>query len=64
MHLTMTYKVLAGTRSKLLDAARDAIRGQGYAATTVDDICARALHVGAPARRGLVRLIEPGEIPG
>ncbi len=30
------------TRTKLLDAARDVIRAQGYAATTVDDICATA----------------------
>ncbi len=30
------------TRSKLLDAARDIIRTKGYAATTVDDICAGA----------------------
>jgi len=32
----------AATRTKLLDAARDVIRAQGYAATTVDDICATA----------------------
>jgi TetR/AcrR family transcriptional repressor of nem operon len=32
----------AETRSKLLDAARDVIRAKGYAATTVDDICAAA----------------------
>jgi TetR/AcrR family transcriptional regulator, transcriptional repressor for nem operon len=30
------------TRTKLLDAARDVIRAQGYAATSVDDICAAA----------------------
>jgi TetR/AcrR family transcriptional regulator, transcriptional repressor for nem operon len=30
------------TRAKLLDAARDVIRAQGYAGTTVDDICAAA----------------------
>jgi TetR/AcrR family transcriptional repressor of nem operon len=30
------------TRTKLLDAARDVIRGQGYAATTVEDVCAAA----------------------
>ncbi len=30
------------TRTKLLDAARDVIRAQGYAATTVDDICVAA----------------------
>ena len=28
------------TRTKLLEAARDVIRAKGYAATTVDDICA------------------------
>src|SRR5579863_9825072 len=32
----------ATTRTKLLDAARDVIRTKGYAATTVDDICAAA----------------------
>ncbi len=32
----------AATRTKLLEAARDVIRGQGYAATTVDDICKAA----------------------
>jgi TetR/AcrR family transcriptional regulator, transcriptional repressor for nem operon len=30
------------TRTKLLDAARDVIRAQGYAATTVEDICTAA----------------------
>ncbi len=30
------------TRTKLLEAARDVIRAKGYAATTVDDICAAA----------------------
>ena len=30
------------TRLRLLDAARDVIRGKGYAATTVDDVCAAA----------------------
>jgi TetR/AcrR family transcriptional regulator, transcriptional repressor for nem operon len=30
------------TRAKLLDAARDVIRTQGYAGSTVDDICAAA----------------------
>ena len=30
------------TRTRLLDAARDVIRAQGYAASTVDDICAAA----------------------
>jgi TetR/AcrR family transcriptional repressor of nem operon len=30
------------TRTKLLEAARDVIRSQGYSATTVDDICAAA----------------------
>ncbi|MBI1775307.1 MAG: TetR/AcrR family transcriptional regulator [Proteobacteria bacterium] len=32
----------AATRTRLLDAARDAIRAKGYAATTVDDICSEA----------------------
>jgi len=32
----------AATRTKLLDAARDVIRAQGYSATSVDDICAAA----------------------
>lgn len=32
----------SATRTKLLEAARDVIRTQGYAATTVDDICAKA----------------------
>jgi TetR/AcrR family transcriptional repressor of nem operon len=30
------------TRTRLLDAARDVIRAQGYAATTVDDVCQAA----------------------
>ncbi|MGE0221975.1 MAG: TetR/AcrR family transcriptional regulator [Acetobacteraceae bacterium] len=30
------------TRTRLLDAARDVVRGKGYAATTIDDICAAA----------------------
>jgi TetR/AcrR family transcriptional repressor of nem operon len=30
------------TRTRLLDSARDVIRTKGYAATTVDDICAAA----------------------
>lgn len=38
----MTTKNSAATRTKLLDAARDVIRAKGYAATTVDDICATA----------------------
>ncbi len=32
----------AATKTRLLDAARDAIRAKGYAAATVDDICAAA----------------------
>jgi TetR/AcrR family transcriptional regulator, transcriptional repressor for nem operon len=32
----------SATCGKLLDAARDVIRAQGYSATTVDDICAAA----------------------
>jgi TetR/AcrR family transcriptional regulator, transcriptional repressor for nem operon len=31
-----------GARSKLLDAAFSIIRQQGYAATSVDELCARA----------------------
>lgn len=32
----------AGTRTRLLDAARDVIRAKGYTATSVDDICEAA----------------------
>ncbi|OCW55862.1 TetR/AcrR family transcriptional regulator [Hoeflea olei] len=32
----------ATARTRLLEAARDVIRAKGYAATTVDDLCARA----------------------
>jgi TetR/AcrR family transcriptional repressor of nem operon len=32
----------AATRTRLLEAARDVMRTKGYAATTVDDICAAA----------------------
>lgn len=32
----------AETRNRLLDAARDVIRAQGYPATTIDDVCASA----------------------
>jgi TetR/AcrR family transcriptional repressor of nem operon len=38
----MVGKNATATKTKLLDAARDLIRAQGYAATTVDDICAAA----------------------
>lgn len=40
----MNKKALASleTRNKLLDAAMNVIRAQGYAATTVDDICEAA----------------------
>ncbi|HEY1723549.1 MAG TPA: TetR/AcrR family transcriptional regulator [Magnetospirillaceae bacterium] len=38
----MATKNSMATRTKLLDAARDVIRAQGYAATTVDDICTSA----------------------
>lgn len=38
----MKLRNSAATRTKLLDAARDVIRAQGYAATSVDDICAAA----------------------
>jgi len=35
-------QIASETRAKLLDAARDVIRRQGYAGSTVDDICAAA----------------------
>lgn len=38
----MPPKTREATRTKLLEAARDVIRTKGYAATTVDDICAAA----------------------
>jgi TetR/AcrR family transcriptional regulator, transcriptional repressor for nem operon len=38
----MTTRDSTTTRSKLLESARDVIRAKGYAATTVDDICASA----------------------
>ena len=38
----MTAKDANPTRIRLLEAARDVIRARGYAATTVDDICAAA----------------------
>ena len=38
----MATRNSAATKARLLDAARDVIRAQGYAATTVDDICAAA----------------------
>ena len=38
----MSPRNSTATRLKLLDAARDVIRTKGYAATTVDDICAAA----------------------
>src|SRR5579862_6886989 len=38
----MTNSEPISTRTKLLEAARDVIRTKGYAATTVDDICAAA----------------------
>jgi TetR/AcrR family transcriptional repressor of nem operon len=38
----MTTPRSIATRTRLLEAARDVIRAQGYAATTVDDICAAA----------------------
>jgi TetR/AcrR family transcriptional repressor of nem operon len=38
----MNGKDLPATRTKLLESARDVIRTKGYAATTVDDICATA----------------------
>jgi TetR/AcrR family transcriptional regulator, transcriptional repressor for nem operon len=42
MVFAMKAQTGATTRKKLLDAARDVIRAQGYSATTVDDICAAA----------------------
>jgi TetR/AcrR family transcriptional regulator, transcriptional repressor for nem operon len=42
MFVSMKAMTGAATRMKLLDAARDVIRAQGYSATTVDDICAAA----------------------
>ena len=38
----MRRKDSAATRTRLLEAARDVIRAKGYAATTVDNICAAA----------------------
>lgn len=38
----MIIRNAPATQAKLLDAARDVIRAKGYAATTVDDICAAA----------------------
>lgn len=42
MVIVLTMTELSTTRTKLLEAARDVIRAQGFAATTVDDICAKA----------------------
>jgi TetR/AcrR family transcriptional repressor of nem operon len=38
----MSHRAAVPARHKLLDAAIDAIRAKGYAATTVDDICREA----------------------
>jgi len=38
----MVNRNATATQAKLLEAARDVIRAKGYAATTVDDICAVA----------------------
>lgn len=38
----MKIKDSSATRTRLLEAARNVIRGKGYAAATVDDICAAA----------------------
>ncbi len=38
----MTPQVLIPSRLKLLEAATDVVRAKGYAATTVDDLCAAA----------------------
>ncbi len=42
MHETRTRTPRGTARPRLLDAATDLIRTQGYAATTVDDLCAAA----------------------
>lgn len=42
MHDTRTRTERGTARPRLLDAAIDVIRTQGYAATTVDDLCAAA----------------------
>ncbi len=38
----MSLQTLAPSRQKLLEAAADVVRAKGYAATTVDDLCAAA----------------------
>lgn len=38
----MTQQALSPSRLKILEAATDVIRAKGYAATTVDDLCAAA----------------------
>ena len=38
----MDTQAAPSTRTKLLEAARDVVRTQGFAATSVDDICAKA----------------------
>src|SRR5258708_28577941 len=38
----MAPRTSEATRTRLLEAARDVIRTRGFAATTVDDICAAA----------------------
>jgi TetR/AcrR family transcriptional repressor of nem operon len=60
----------AATKAKLLDAARDAIRAKGYAATTVDDICAAAgvskgsffHHFASKEEMGLAAIRQFGEM--
>jgi TetR/AcrR family transcriptional regulator, transcriptional repressor for nem operon len=42
MFVSMKPMTGVATRTKLLDAARDVIRAQGYSGTSVDDICAAA----------------------
>jgi TetR/AcrR family transcriptional repressor of nem operon len=42
MFLFMTLQALHQSRLKLLEAATDVVRAKGYAATTVDDLCAAA----------------------
>lgn len=42
MYLFMSLQTLPPSRQKLLEAAADVVRAKGYAATTVDDLCAAA----------------------
>jgi TetR/AcrR family transcriptional repressor of nem operon len=42
MFLSMTPQALHQSRLRILEAATDVVRAKGYAATTVDDLCAAA----------------------